>query len=69
MPVTLRNEIKNVSKTTTTTNIPQTKAQPSPKQLCVTNMLSYLYYWPPLGVFVLHNLFLYLEAPPPCSSF
>ena len=35
MSVTLRTEIKNVSNTRITTNIPQTKVQPSPKQLYV----------------------------------
>ena len=27
---------------------------------------SHTYYWPPLGVFALHSLFLYLDTPPPC---
>jgi len=26
------------------------------------------YYWPPLEVFSLHNLFLYSDMPPPCHS-
>ena len=27
--------------------------------------LPHVYYWPPLGVFVLHSLFLYSDMPPP----